>query len=99
MDKSIKELNNLLKEIKEINDRKKQELYLYACYTLLIFIFKKLNEVDSEIVYEIILINAKIIFSLNCKTLTYMFFQRISNKCPYAIPLPYKKQEYDKLFP
>ena len=99
LDKSINELNNLLKEIKEINDRKKQELYLYACYTLLIFIFKKLNEVDSEIVYEIILINAKIIFSLNCKTLTYMFFQRISNKCPYAIPLPYKKQEYDKLFP
>ena len=98
LDMSIKELNNLLKEIKEINGRNNQELYLYACYTLLIFIFKKLNEVDSEIIYENILINAKIIFSLKCKTLTYMFFQRISNKCPYVIPLPYKRQEHEKIF-
>ena len=48
--------------------------------------------------YESVLINAKIVFSLNCKTLTYLFFQRISNKCPYIIPLPYIKAEYDRLF-
>ena len=41
-----------------------------------------MDEVDYGLDYESVLINAKIVFSLNCKTLTYLFFQRISNKCP-----------------
>ena len=48
--------------------------------------------------YENVLINAKIVFKLNSKTLTYMLFQRISNKCPYVIPLPYCKADYDRIF-
>jgi len=95
LDESIKELDNLLKEIKQKNN---EELYLYACFNILVFIFKKMDEVDSGLDYESILINAKIVFSLNSKTLTYLFFQRISNKCPYIIPLPYIKAEYDRLF-
>ena len=95
LDKSIKELDKLLKEIKQKNN---EELYLYACFNILVFIFKKIDEVESGIDYESIFIISKIIFSLNCKTLTYLFFQRISNKCPYIIPLPYIKEEYDRLF-
>ena len=95
LDKSIKELDKLLKEIKQKNN---EELYLYACFNILVFIFKKIDEVESGIDYESIFITSKIIFSLNCKTLIYLFFQRISNKCPYIIPLPYIKEEYDRLF-
>ena len=96
IDKSINELDKLLKEIKQINN---EELYLYACFSVLTFILKKLKEVDNEIDYENVVINAKIVAKLNCKTLTYLFFQRISNECPYIIPLPYVKAEYEKLFP
>ena len=92
---SIGKLDQLLKEIKQKNN---QSLFLYANYCILTFIFKKLKEIDSEISYENIIICAKIIISLNCKTLTYMFFQRVSNKCPYIIPLPYSKVEHDKIF-
>ena len=95
IDKSIKTLANLLKEVKET---KNQELYLYACFCLLKLIISKLNEIDSDVIFENYLITAKIIFSLNCKTLTYMLFQMISNRCPYIIPLKYKKEEYDRLF-
>ena len=48
--------------------------------------------------YDNIIINAQIIKSLDCTTLIYMFFQRVSNKCPYIIPLPYVKVEHDKIF-
>ena len=95
IDKSIKTLANLLKEVKET---KNQELYLYACFCLLKLIISKLNEIDSDVIFENYLITAKIIFSLNCKTLTYMLFQMISNRCPYIIPLKYKKEEYNRLF-
>ena len=95
IDKPIKSLNELLKDVKDTNN---QELYLYTCFCLLRFLYKKLNEGDSDMIYENSFINAKIILALNCKTLTYMFFQRISNKCPYIIPLPYSKEVYDKLF-
>ena len=95
LDKPIKSLNELLKDVKDTNN---QELYLYTCFCLLRFLYKKLNEGDSDMIYENSFINAKIILALNCKTLTYMFFQRISNKCPYIIPLPYSKEVYDKLF-
>ena len=74
IDKSIKTLANLLKEVKET---KNQELYLYACFCLLKLIISKLNEIDSDVIFENYLITAKIIFSLNCKTLTYMLFQMI----------------------
>ena len=96
--KSVKEniikLQNLLKEIKE---SKSQELYLYGCFCLLKLILKKVTDADNEIVYENSVICSEIIILLKCKTLTYMFFQMLSNKCPYIIPLPYKK-EHDKLF-
>ena len=95
LNESIKELDNLLKEYKQENN---EELYLYSYFNILVFIFKKMDEVDYGLDYESILINAKIVFSLNCKTLTYLFFQRISNKCPYIISLPYIKAEYDRLF-
>ena len=95
IDRSITNLDKLLKEIKQKNN---EELYLFACYNVLTFIFKKLNGVDNEIDYENVLINAKIVFKLNSKTLTYMLFQRISNKCPYVIPLPYCKADYDRIF-
>ena len=96
IDKSIDNLYKLFGEIKQKNN---EELYLFACYNVLAIIFKKLNGVDNEIDYENVLINAKIICKLNSKTLTYMLFQRISNKCPYIIPLPYNKEEYDRIFP
>ena len=32
-------------------------------------------------------IKASLIFLINSKTLTYMFFQSISNSCPYIIPV------------
>ena len=96
IDRSITNLDKLLKEIKQKNN---EELYLFACYNVLAIIFKKLNGVDNEIDYENVLINAKIICKLNSKTLTYMLFQRISNKCPYRIPLPYNKEEYGRIFP
>ena len=96
IEKSINELDKLLKEIKQKNN---EELYLYACFNVLTFIFKKMKEVDNEIDYENVVINATIVLKLNCKTLTYMFFQRISNRCPYIIPLPFIKAEYKKLFP
>ena len=94
IEENIKKLQALLKEIK---DSKSQELYLYGCFCLLKFIFKKVKDADNEIMYENSVISAKIIISLKCKTLTYMFFQMLSNICPYVIPLPYKK-EHDKLF-
>ena len=53
LDKSIKELDKLLKEIKQKNN---EELYLYACFNILVFIFKKIDEVESGIDYENIFI-------------------------------------------
>ena len=98
IEQSIKNLGNLLKEIEET---KNQELYLYGCFCLLKFILKKVNDINDngfEIMCENLVIASKIILSLKCKTLTYMFFQMMSNRCPYIIPLPYKKEEYDRLF-
>ena len=94
LEENIKNLQKLLKELKET---KSQELYLYGCFCLLKLLFKKVKDADKEIMYENSVISSKIIISLKCKTLTYMLFQMLSNICPYIIPLPYKK-EHDKLF-
>ncbi len=92
---AIHDLKKLFNEIKEGENK---ELYLYACFCILSIIFNKLKELDLEMNYDNIIINAQIIKSLDCTTLIYMFFQRVSNKCPYIIPLPYVKVEHDKIF-
>ena len=95
INKAVTEVNNLFNEMKQKNY---QTLFLYANHAILNLMFLKLDSINWEINYENLIIDAKMLFLLNNKTLTYMFFQRVSNKCPYIIPMPYIKAEFDLLF-
>ena len=53
LNESIKELDNFLKEYKQGNN---EELYLYVCFNILVFIFKKMDEVDYGLDHESVLL-------------------------------------------
>ena len=82
IEKSVAILKDILKELKDAN---KKELYIYTCYYILSKIKNLLT--SSALNYMDTYIKASLIFLINSKTLTYMFFQSISNSCPYIIPV------------
>ena len=76
------EINKIFKEFKE---NKCKEFYLCTCYLILSRIKDIL--ISSDLDYKDCYIKAKLINDLKSKTLTYMFYQNISNLCPYIIPV------------
>ena len=86
---SGKELKKILKELKDDNQK---EFFIYSCYLILAEIKKILT--SSSLNYKDSYIKAKLISFLDSKTLTYMFFQNMSNSCPFIIPV----KNYKSLF-
>ena len=84
INENVEKLNSFLNEIKRGNQK---ELYLFTCYVILNTIIKRISS-NSEVLenYKNFYIFSKIIILINSKTLTYMFFQIISNYCSYIIP-------------
>ena len=87
--KFSKEINKILNEFKE---NKSKEYYFCACFLIL----KRIKEIltSSDLDYKDCYIKAKLIIDLKSKTLTYMFFQNISNLCPYIIPV----KDFESIF-
>ena len=82
----------LKKMLKELKDENQKEYYIYSCYWILMKIKNILT--SSSINFKDCYIKAKLISFLDSKTLTYMFFQNMSNSCPYIIPV----KNYESLF-
>ena len=80
--KYSEEINKVFDEFKE---NKCKEFYLCTCYLILSRIKDIL--ISSDLDYKDCYIKAKLINNLKSKTLTYMFYQNISNLCPYIIPV------------
>lgn len=83
------------KSFKIVEQSKSQELYLYLAYNILSLLFKKLNSllpgsVDNEKYYT----QASFLSRIKSKTLENLFFQRVSNLCPYVIPVVYKLEDF-----
>lgn len=84
INENVEKLNSFLNEIKRGNQK---ELYLYTCYVILNTIVKRISSIsDVSENYKNFYIFSRILILINSKTLTYMFFQIISNFCPYIIP-------------
>jgi hypothetical protein len=84
IDKCSKILADILNEIKQGNHK---EFYLYSCYTILKIIIKRISSIiDITKNYLNHCYFSRIIEKINSRTLTFMFFQIISNTCPYIIP-------------
>ena len=80
--KFSKDIHKIFNEFKE---KKCKEFYICTCY--LILSRTKDILISSDLDYRDCYIKSKLIHDLNNKTLTYMFFQNISNSCPYIIPV------------
>ena len=93
IDQTSKDFINLFKEIQEMRNDNSKEIYLYLCNVILSKIFSKLeNNKDYNFVNYYMY--SKLLLKIKSKTLSYLFFQRVSNICPYIIPVIYTEKDF-----